>query len=154
MKEFQGTHLPVCLGAIESPKRYFHVGTDIYYWLLLSFAGQSLTEVDFEARELEVHALKNLLYDYGLWHEDVRPANVLWDERAERLMMIDFERLECRPWKVRGKAVKKEVAVCEDMNPRDILRKRKAKEYERDIRSAEVRVLWLTGRIAFTHVLL
>ena len=83
----------VCLGAIHLQCRYFyHPGVPIFYWLLLSFAGKSLNCQEFETRKPDINALGGELLRRGISHRDLSPNNVLWDEAAKRLMVVDFER--------------------------------------------------------------
>ena len=91
--EIQGNVVPVCLGAIHLQRRYFyHPTVPIFYWLLLSFAGQSLDWQDFEARKPDVSALGRELLRRGISHQDLSPNNILWDEAAKKLMVVGFER--------------------------------------------------------------
>ena len=91
--EIQGNVVPVCLGAIQLQRRYFyHPDVPIFYWLLPSFAGKPLEWQEFEARRPDVNALGRELLRRGISHQDLSPNNVLWDEAAKKLMVIDFER--------------------------------------------------------------
>ena len=91
--EIQGNVVPVCLGAIHVQHRYFyHPDVPIFYWLLLSFAGKSLQWPEYEARESDVNALGGELFRRGVSHGDLSPNNLLWDEAAKKLMVVDFER--------------------------------------------------------------
>lgn len=93
LHRLQGTVIPVCLGAIDSPRRYFYdLDVNIYHWLLISFAGKSLTQAEFDAHQPSVYAMEDNLLRYGIKHPDISPNNILWDERAKQLMVIDFER--------------------------------------------------------------
>ena len=91
--EIQGNVVPVCLGAIHLQRRYFyHPDVPIFYWLLLSFAGKCLQWPEYEARQSDVNALRGELSRRGISHGDLSPDNVLWDEVAQKLMVVDFER--------------------------------------------------------------
>ena len=92
LRKIQGTFIPVCLGAIDSPRRYFYdVDVAIFHWLLMSFAGTPLSDADFEASRSSVDAMQEKLMQHGIIHTDLSPNNILWDERAKKLMVIDFE---------------------------------------------------------------
>ena len=91
--EVQGNVVPVCLGAIHLQRRYFyHPDVPIFYWLLLSFAGKPLDWQEFETRKPEVNALGREVLRRGISHRDLSPNNVLWDEAARKLIVVDFER--------------------------------------------------------------
>lgn len=91
--EIQGNVVPVCLGAIHLQRQYFyHPNVPIFYWLLLSFAGRSLDWQEFETRGPDVKTLRRDLLRRGISHRDLSPNNVLWDEAAKKLMVVDFER--------------------------------------------------------------
>ena len=128
--EIQGTVIPVCLGAIDSPRCYFYdVGVDIHYWLLMSFAGRSLTTAEFDAWRPSVDAMDKKLTEYGIIHWDISPNNILWDEQAKKLMVIDLERTTFVR-KEKQKEVKKENRlqdknVLKEMGPNKTLGKRK-----------------------------
>ena len=143
----QGTVIPVCLGAIDSPRRYFYdLDVDIYHWLLISFAGKSLTQAEFDAQKPSVYAMADNLLRYGIKHPDISPGNILWDERAKRLMMIDFE----RSWyysQQTEKEVKKEEKpqgkqFLKEMSPNKTLGKRKEMEdgQGETVRPAKLRI--------------
>ena len=130
LHEIQGTTIPVCLGAIDSPRRYFYdVDVDIYHWLLMSFAGKSLDWGEFEACKPTRDAMRNQLVRYGIFHPDLSPNNFLWDEAAKKLMVIDFEGVTLATKKEEETPVKKEKAtLLKEMSRNMILRKRKAVE--------------------------
>ena len=133
LDEIQGTVIPVCLGAIDSPRCYFYdVGVDIYHWLLMSFAGRSLEDAEFDAREPDVYALQEKLMENGTVHRDISPHNILRDEQAKKLMVIDLKGRRFAMNK-KQKEVKKEKRlqgknVMKEMSPNKTLGKRKEME--------------------------
>ena len=148
LHEIQGTVVPVYLGAIDSPRRYFYdLDVDIYHWLLMSFAGTALTLPEFEAYRPSVDAIQERLMQYGIAHSDISPYNVLWDEQAKKLMMIDFERIN-PAIKDKGKEVKKgkklqDKTLLKEINPNKTLGKRKKMEHREDnvaMRPAKLRI--------------
>ena len=85
--------IPVCLGAIRLELQYFyHPDMPIFHWLLLSFAGKPLDWQDLETRKHDMSALGKELSRRGIFHQVLLPNNVLWDEAAKKLMVVDFER--------------------------------------------------------------
>ena len=98
LQPLQGTHVPVFLGAVDLREvgrtYYYDIDVRIIYLVLLSCGGRSLydVEVSGEAKvQREVIQSVRALHLHGVIHTDVRDANVLWDEDAQRAMVIDFE---------------------------------------------------------------
>ena len=147
LHEIQGTVIPVCLGAIYSPRRYFYdIDVPIFYWLLMSHAGKSLNPAEFEARKPSVDAMYKKLMQCGIAHRDISPNNILWDEQANKLMVIDFERVGFVR-KEKEKEVKKEKKpqdkdFLKEMSPNKTLGKRKEVEHGENVavRAAKLRV--------------
>ena len=148
LHEIQGTVIPVCLGAIDSPRRYFYdVDVPIFHWLLMSFAGRSLQLAEFEAHRPSVKAMWQKLKQYGIVHPDISPNNILWDEQDKKLMVIDFERVRF-VMKEKGQEIKKEKKEPQDknflkeMSPNKTLGKRKEMELEETVavRPAKLRI--------------
>ncbi|KAI4250294.1 MAG: hypothetical protein LQ352_005388 [Teloschistes flavicans] len=103
--ELQGDIIPVCLGAIDSPRCYYYSfgPVEIYHWLLMSFAG---VEIEFEETEAgkqrsRISEMQEALLSRKVVHRDVRAPNILWDERTEKWMLVDFE----RSYLIRGKQI-------------------------------------------------
>jgi tRNA A-37 threonylcarbamoyl transferase component Bud32 len=100
LQSLQGTQVPVYLGAIDLrdiDQIYFDnlSGDHLIYFTLLSWGGCALYEYDRWGRKeisQQVSLLLQAMEDHGVEHGDVRDANILWDEKAGRAMMIDFDR--------------------------------------------------------------
>ncbi|KAH7418838.1 hypothetical protein BKA64DRAFT_565249 [Cadophora sp. MPI-SDFR-AT-0126] len=136
LRPLQGRCIPVCLGTVDLDLPYYYDYGVYDSMLFLSWAGRSLYQClnrENQARILEkatvtlqaVHALQVL-------HTDAEPRNMLWDERCERLMLVDFERAEIlarvplssiTPNRKRNRQGEKKRAV-------------KSDDFEREIRSA------------------
>lgn len=132
LHRLQGTVIPVFLGAIDSPRPYFYdLDVDIYHWLLVSFAGKSLTQAEFDVHVPSVEAMANNLLRYGIRHQDISPNNVLWDERAKQLMVIDFERsyyIKRTEEEVKMEEKPQDKQFLKEMSPNKTLGKRKEME--------------------------
>lgn len=92
----QGTIIPVYLGNIDCVRPYYYrFATRIIHFLLLSWAGEPITE-DLKARcetlPDQIDRIHEQLLSIGVLHNDVRPSNILWNQRLQQLMFIDFER--------------------------------------------------------------
>lgn len=89
----QASAVTVFLGTIDMAQSYhLHGAGTIRHMLLMGYAGEPLSEA--QVRE-KVHAVKSALAEIrnlGVFHNDVRPANALWNEESGRVLMIDFER--------------------------------------------------------------
>ncbi|KAL9597961.1 MAG: hypothetical protein Q9219_004792 [cf. Caloplaca sp. 3 TL-2023] len=97
LRELQGDIIPVCLGAIDSPRNYWYdLGpVPICHWLLLSYAGNPMELEDFESpyHTAAIDALRQTLRSYNLYHGDMARRNILWEPRTQKAMVIDFERV-------------------------------------------------------------
>ena len=112
----------------------------------MSFAGQSLKPAEFEARKSSLHAMQAKLMQYDIDHQDISLNNILWNERAKKLMVVDFEGV-CFATKKIMKEVKKEKKLqdksfLKEMSPNKTLGKRKEMKYKVDvvIRPVKLRV--------------
>ncbi|KAI9670763.1 MAG: hypothetical protein M1817_003873 [Caeruleum heppii] len=94
LRKLQGKTIPVHLGGIDLVHYYYlDIGVRIQHMLLMSWAGEPVTELEMTSlmlREIS-RAVKEMLRE-GVEHHDVREPNVLWDPTRTRPMMIDFER--------------------------------------------------------------
>ena len=140
LQPIQGSIIPVCLGAIDSPRRYFYdIEVPIFHWLLMSYAGKSLNEAEYRAYWPDIYAMHHQLTRHNVVHTDISRANVLVDQQTKRLMMIDFERLKLPKKATEGKRAKMDkakekalvdVTLLKEMSPNKLLGKRKGVEHE------------------------
>lgn len=98
LRPLQGVRVPVFLGAADlrdvGRTYYYDIQVHIVYLMFLSWGGRSLYEMEVSDEAKVKHAViqsVRALHMHGVAHTDVRGVNVLWDEEAERAMMIDFE---------------------------------------------------------------
>ena len=94
LHSLQGKMIPVYLGNIdlnvERPWCDLHV--QLIHMLLMSWGGERVDKVDeVKDIEMEVERFKNRIERLGVRHNDLIPANILWDERNQTVIFIDFE---------------------------------------------------------------
>lgn len=98
--ELQGTHIPVCLGMISLRRPYYYFGGEYMHMLFLSWAGRPLYEyINLENRPFfQRQAMRALeaLHQRHVVHGDAELRNFLYDEAANRAMIIDLERAVIR----------------------------------------------------------
>ncbi|CAG8053664.1 unnamed protein product [Penicillium olsonii] len=104
LSRVQGAAVPVFLGPIDLADIYFlHGAGEISHMLLMGWAGEPITEIGALRREYSrsVNDIRSL----GVLHQDLRPANLLWNAELGRVLVIDFHRcqLDSRPDKHRGR---------------------------------------------------
>ena len=80
----QGSAIPVCLGLVHLVRKYSLSSLVEITDMLLSWAGEMLEELDFEADRTMLE-----LERAGLV-EDFREANVAWNEETQRAMRFDL----------------------------------------------------------------
>ncbi|KAF9882709.1 hypothetical protein FE257_005504 [Aspergillus nanangensis] len=95
LRSLQGQHIPVCLGTFTPPVPYWYHGKAMAQMMVLSWSGWRLQQIinadnsDFFYNERE-NALATLR-SHGLDHGDSEWRNMLWDDRENRLIVIDLE---------------------------------------------------------------
>ncbi|KAG0152947.1 hypothetical protein PDIDSM_1906 [Penicillium digitatum] len=108
LRKAQASAVPVFLGTIDLKKIYFlHGAGEIRHMLVMGWGGESTATM-----ELTPGLLKNInksnkeIEALGIFHEDFRPDNILWNEELRRALIIDFHRstLKCRPAPKRSRA--------------------------------------------------
>ncbi|KAG2000794.1 hypothetical protein GB937_010827 [Aspergillus fischeri] len=101
LQRAQGSAVPVFLGAINLAQIYFlHGAGEIRHMLLMGWGGESLGHVTLgktvqRAISRSVKEIRSL----GIFHQDLRPENILWNAELKRALIIDFHRctLDRRP---------------------------------------------------------
>ena len=89
----QGTAIPVYLGNIDLLEWYnLDLGVTILHMLFLSWGGDRLDESSEISLRKEIQRTVAEVEEAGISQEDVRYPNLLWNEDAGRVLLIDFER--------------------------------------------------------------
>ncbi|KAK0655180.1 hypothetical protein B0T16DRAFT_396326 [Cercophora newfieldiana] len=90
--ELQGTRIPVYLGIIELVYHYPLCSTAaVTDMILLSWAGPTLAAVTTTAMQKEIDTAVELLERHGVEHDDIREANLTWNDEVGGVMVIDFD---------------------------------------------------------------
>jgi len=94
LQSLQGKMIPVHLRNIdldvERPWCDLHVR--LIHMLLMSWGGERADKVDgVRDVELAVERCKDRMERLGVRHDDLIPANILWDEQSQKILVIDFE---------------------------------------------------------------
>ena len=124
----QGSSVPVCLGNMDLQTTYFlDVGVKIIHMMFMAWGGFSLLDqspsVSSTYLEQEKQRSISEVQRLGVLHNDERLDNMLWDESAQRVMLIDFERAAIQ-------TVKRPSDFAELANERSPLRKRRCDRRE------------------------
>lgn len=95
LRSLQGQYIPVCIGTFTPPVQYWYHGEPMAQMMVLSWSGRRLQQIiNAENSDFFYNARKNALAtlrSYGLDHGDSEWRNMLWDDRENRLIVIDLE---------------------------------------------------------------
>ncbi|KAI9832126.1 MAG: hypothetical protein M1826_002455, partial [Phylliscum demangeonii] len=97
LDRLQGHAVPVYLGNIDLIQSFSHDhGVRIVHMLLLSWAGDDLHAPERRAEiaglDEAVERTTEEVLATGVIHNDVRWANMLWNQERQRVMLVDYER--------------------------------------------------------------
>ena len=93
LEAIQGEVVPVHLGNINLVRKYdLDLGVRIVHMLLMSWAGEVISDAEMANSKEEVVQLVDALRAQGVDHKDVRVPNIVWNLERCRPMLIDFER--------------------------------------------------------------
>lgn len=98
LEKLQGKLIPVALGSINLSTPYHltaryavrFAGTEIVHMLLMSWAGVTMTTAQMGQFATEMEGSLQRIRREGVLHEDVREANLLFNEELSRPIIIDF----------------------------------------------------------------
>lgn len=97
LRPIQGVYVPVFLGEIDMVELgdtyVYGIGIRLTYFLFMSWGGHTLDDEDERRNEKVSRELRNALqaiHEQGVVHTDVRPTTVLWDDKTERVTIVDF----------------------------------------------------------------
>ncbi|KAH1297213.1 hypothetical protein KXW28_009153 [Aspergillus fumigatus] len=100
LQRAQGSAVPVFLGAINLAQIYFlHGAGEIRHMLLMGWGGESVGHITLDkpiqrAISRSVREIRSL----GIFHQDLRPENILWNAELKRALIIDFHRCTLEHW--------------------------------------------------------
>lgn len=100
LQRAQGSAAPVFLGAINLAQIYFlHGAGEIRHMLLMGWGGESVGHItpDKTIQRAISRSVKEIR-SLGIFHQDLRPENILWNAELKRALIIDFHRctLDCQ----------------------------------------------------------
>jgi predicted Ser/Thr protein kinase len=85
----------VFLGALDMAQNYFlHGAGEIQHMLLMAWAGEPLTQSQWENERNAVKSSHAEIWKLGVLHGDVRRENTLWNSELNRVLIIDFHKSE------------------------------------------------------------
>ncbi|KAI8931109.1 hypothetical protein NX059_012119 [Plenodomus lindquistii] len=105
----QGTYVPVLLDNVDLDVPYYYEGiAKLVHMMFLSYGGKrmdkQLASADKTFASQQVDKSVKAIRMLGILHRDLAPRNMLWDDRARRVMVIDFERAEMEGPRLAGYA--------------------------------------------------
>ncbi|KAF4227345.1 hypothetical protein CNMCM6805_003102 [Aspergillus fumigatiaffinis] len=92
LQRAQGSAVPVFLGAINLAQTYFlHGAGRIRHMLLMGWGGESVghTTLNKTIQRAISRSVKEIRC-FGIFHHDLRPENILWNDELQRALIIDF----------------------------------------------------------------
>jgi hypothetical protein len=99
LRSAQASAVTVFLGALDMPQSYFlHGAGEIQHMLLMAWAGEPLTQLQWENQRTAVKRSNAKIFELGVIHGDVRPENTLWNSELNRVLIIDFHKSELIKW--------------------------------------------------------
>ena len=93
----QGVLMPVYLGWVELEEWPYMMpsGACVWHFILMSWAGNSLERrVPDEIDDVDdvIDSIEDTLCSHGIFHDDIRPANLAWNKELKQVMVLDFDR--------------------------------------------------------------
>ena len=94
LKRAQGSAVPVFLGAVNLAQIYFlHGAGEIRHMLLMGWGGESVGHIPLDkAIQRAISQSVKEIRSLGIFHQDLRPENILWNTELQRALVIDFHR--------------------------------------------------------------
>ena len=92
LKCIQGRRIPVYLGNIDLDRPWRDLHVRLIHMLLMSWGGERADKLEgVEVPEMEIKQFEDEIGRLGVQHNDLIPANILWNGQNQRIMFIDFE---------------------------------------------------------------
>lgn len=94
LQRVQGSAVPVFLGAIDLAQIYFlHGAGEICHMLLMGWGGESIRNIkQDETIQRAIARSERKIKSLGVFHQDLRSENILWNAELKRALIIDFHR--------------------------------------------------------------
>ena len=107
----QGSAVPVFLGRIDLAQVYFlHGAGEIRHMLLMGWGGDSVGRIKHDENiQRAISRSEKEIRSLGVFHQDSRPENILWNPELKQALIIDFHRctLDHRPIHRRPRSLKR-----------------------------------------------
>lgn len=92
LQSLQGKMIPVYLGNIDLDRPWRDLHVRLTHMLLMSWAGERAAKVDdVKNLRVQIKQFEARIQRLGVVHNDLIPANILWNDQLQSLMFIDFE---------------------------------------------------------------
>ncbi|KAM6514126.1 hypothetical protein FALCPG4_015286 [Fusarium falciforme] len=95
LEPLQGHIIPVSLGSIDLQTPYPLMMSFIVHMLLLSWGGDQMADEAYVKEQQK--PLQRLLRTHGVFHNDLRHQNLLWNNERGSVMLIDFNLATIEP---------------------------------------------------------
>ena len=124
LQRAQGSAVPVFLGAISLAKIYFlHGAGKIHHMLLMAWGGESTTK--HKQRPVlccEISRSMEEICSLGVIHWDLRPDNILWNNKLKQALIIDFHcsELDCQLIGSQMKSLKRPLCRTEEQETKQL----------------------------------
>ena len=107
----QGSAVPVFLGRIDLAQVYFlHGAGEICHMLLMGWGGDSVGCIKHDENiQRVISRSEKQICSLGVFHQDLRPENILWNPDLKQALIIDFHQctLNHRPIHRRPQSLKR-----------------------------------------------
>ena len=111
LQRVQGFAVPVFLGRIDLAQVYFlHGAGEIRHMLLMGWGGDNVGRIKHDENiQRAILRSEKKIRSLGVFHQDLRPENILWNPDLKRALIIDFHRcsLDHRPIHQRPRSLKR-----------------------------------------------
>ena len=111
LQRVQGSAAPVFLGRIDLAQVYFlHGAGEIRHMLLMGWGGDSVGCIKHDENiQRAISRSEKQIRSLGVFHQDLRPENILWNPDLKQALIINFHRctLDHRPIHQRPRSLKR-----------------------------------------------
>ncbi|TWU72509.1 hypothetical protein ED733_002562 [Metarhizium rileyi] len=90
--ELQGEVVPVHLGMVSLASGYLLPGgARVMHMMMMSWGGELAAKATLPDLESETQRSMRTIFSHGVYHNDEREPNLLWNSERGRVMVIDFD---------------------------------------------------------------